>query len=316
MRIFLDGCGNHPVIKRLIPEWLALNVGCSKKPEGCDVQLSLIAIKNKHADLPVVLRLDGIYYDKATDYEGRNQRISDSHTVADAVIYQSEFCKKMCERYLAPRMPFALHKVIYNGMKRDWAGPHIEDKYFNIVVLANWRRHKRLPEIESVFWSYCSLNDNARLHVFGNTLDHVKDTHPFITYYGHCTEEQMASVFQKADASLHLSKKDCCPNSVVEAITAGVPVITTAACGGAVELCNIACGCHVVEEKDVPDPCYHYEDEYNRLHLATQYKLISILGALGDSANICAAVDHPKELTIEYMAREYLKVLREVQYGL
>jgi len=312
MRIFLDNCASHWIVERLIPEWQALNVGVSTRPEGCDVQLSLIAVRTK-TNLPTVLRLDGVYYDKATDYDKRNARISEAHSTADAVIYQSHFCKGMCERYLHSRKPGASGRVIYNGVRRDWTGPHKRSKYFNVVVSARWRRHKRLPEIERVFWEFCGTRQDVRLHVFGDTLEHKWDTHSFIMYYGHCTEERMALVFAKANVMLHLSKKDCCPNSVVEAIGAGVPVVATAACGGTVELCSMTKGCYVAEEEDTPDPCCHYTDEYNAMPERTEKDLITGLTAIEMNRRIgFGRVQQPEELTIDYMAREYLKVFREV----
>ncbi len=311
MKIFLDGCESHWIVKRLIPEWEVLGVGVSNAPKGCDVQLSLIAITSKRTGLPMVLRLDGVYYDKATDYKVRNERISNSHTVADAIIYQSEFCKIMCWRYLTPTRLDALRRIIYNGVRRDWAGVHEDKGFFDIVVSARWRRHKRLPEIEEVFWEYCKSNDKARLHVFGDTLEHERNNHPFITYYGHCAEEQMVPVFARASAMLHLSKKDCCPNSVVEAIAAGVPTITTSACGGTVELCRMTKGCFVVSESGTTAPCYPYTDEYNAL--SDNVRKGIVFGLEWIKRKVIGGVKQPEELTIEHMAREYLKVFREVQ---
>ena len=308
MRIFLDGCGTHVSVQRMIPEWENMGVGVDEKPDGCDVQLSLVR-RRKETGLPLVLRIDGIYYNTDIDYAVKNVSISEAHASAAAVIYQSEFCRGMCERYLAPRKEEAKTHVIYNGITPHWCGPHKGDDNFNIVVSAIWRRHKRLREIEKVFWRFTNMRPNTRLHVFGDLLENKPDTHPHIYYYGQCTEAQMSRVFQMADVSIHLSKKDCSPYTVVEAIAAGVPVLTTSACGGAAEMCEMTKGCMVVKEDDSPDPCAHYSDEYNSLSGG----VINHLNAMLEYTRITRQrVIPPKQLGITEMAERYIQAMKEV----
>ncbi|GAH23256.1 unnamed protein product, partial [marine sediment metagenome] len=44
MRVFLDNCIRHISIQRMLPHWFKMGVEWSMKPDGCDVQLSLIRI--------------------------------------------------------------------------------------------------------------------------------------------------------------------------------------------------------------------------------------------------------------------------------
>ena len=76
----------------------------------------------------------------------------------------------------------------------------------------------------------------------------------------------MKDVFRLSDVSIQLSKKDSCPNSVVETIGAGIPTITTNTCGGATEMCNLTAGCMVVDGDGLyedTEPCKPYSDSYN-----------------------------------------------------
>ena len=125
-----------------------------------NVQLSVIKINNY--GLPTVLRLDGIYYDKADNYKQRNSEISKSHKNANAIIYQSLFSKKMCEKYLAKRLT-KVFDVIHNGIE-VW--PQMEEHNdINIVSCAKWRRPKRIPELISIFKRFQLYYPNSKLHI-------------------------------------------------------------------------------------------------------------------------------------------------------
>ena len=311
MNIFLDGCKNHIAIQRMLPHWRGRDVLWYEDPSKCDVQLSLIRIKTETA-LPTVLRLDGIYYDLNTNYIKRNLKICTSHSKADAVIYQSEYCKGMCEKYLSARKEDANSFVIYNGINKEWCGRHNLHSGINIIVVAHWRRHKRLKEIIDVFKEVWRDNKEIRLLVIGDLADNKEVTHPGIKYYHHINYDTtlFANLFTISDLSIHLSMKDCSPNSVVEAIGAGIPVITTSACGGATEMCNMVKGCYAVYERERSDPCPHYTNVYNMLEYETKKELIALLNELVRKKQ---RVKQPKELSAEYMADKYLRVFRGVR---
>lgn len=315
MKIFLDNCINHIAIQRMLPYWKSLGCKWSETTNKCVVQLSCIKVYRK-TGLPLVFRVDGVYYDRATDYKKRNEKLNVGHSAADAVIYQSNFGMRMCEEYLTPRKGYSgersLAYIIHNGIDWEWCGPHTADGYFNIIVVAKWRRHKRLIEILKIFEMYKPLNPDARLHVIGDTGNNKIIHDPDIFYYGHLDNEQMKPIFAKGDASIHLSKKDCCPNTVVETIGGGIPVITTTACGGTAELCKLTGGCAIVTsefEKDSVEPCFNYSDEYNEVHYDVETVIIKVLHTVY-KMDIRAV--QPKELEAQHMANKYIEVFKEV----
>lgn len=321
MRIFLDNCVNHIVIQRMLPYWKKWGHSIIAKLNGIkpDVQLSNVKV-NVRGDWPLVFRVDGVYYDKATDYMARNEKLNVGHSTADAIIYQSMFGLQMCERYLQQRKGergkgASSANIIYNGVEPNWCGVRDEKDAsdFNILVSARWRRHKRLLEIFKIFDIYRTFNRNVYLHVLGDISKESALMHdPTIIYYGHLTEKQMVAVFKKAHVFLHLSKKDCCPNSVIEALGAEVPVITTSACGGTVEICQMSIGGFVVEselEKESVEPCCPYTDEYNYLHPAVMDKIYEIFKFLRYN-EVYAQLG--EQLHIEYTARRYIEVMKGV----
>lgn len=314
MKIFIeDNAWGHVVTRRMIPVWESMGHTLRRKAKGCHVQLSFIRIREKKTKLPKVVRFDGVYYDLDTEYRDRNATISAAHGRADAIIYQSRTAEAMCRRYLENPKACALSAVIYNGIEPDWCGRHIAEHkgLFNVVVSAKWRRHKRLKETIDVFLRCLPSMPEARLHIFGMLHDNKRVRHPAIKYYGMVNRKSiMRGILMRSDLSIHLSKRDCCPNSVVEAIGAGIPVITTSACGGAAEMCAMTPGCVVCEgDKDSHKPCYPYRDAYNMLSKGLSRNLVNaILQVYGDRRRVIL----PRELNIEHMAEEYARVMREV----
>ena len=77
---------------------------------SADVQLSFIQAINDHDKL--VLRLDGIYFNSEQDWKNLNQPIKSAYDLAKTVIFQSEFNKKLSEKYFGKHSSSC---VIHNG---------------------------------------------------------------------------------------------------------------------------------------------------------------------------------------------------------
>jgi len=311
MRVLLDNIEGHIVIQRMLPYWKSwghsVTTRLSDKP---DVQLCGVRI-GVQSTLPKVLRLDGIYYNSAENYAGRNVEISQSHQVADAIIYQSAYSKTLIEKLLKPRKPSAKFDVIYNGIDPDWAGEPVEHPGINITVTSKWRRHKRLKEIIELFIEY-NKKYPARLNIFGKMHDNKEVKHSNICYYGHVDRDKMIKFFQRTDFSIHLSKRDACPNSVVEYIGAGIPVITTNNCGGSTEMAQLAQGCIIVDgdgQYTDTNPVPHYGEQWNVLPDSVRDGLLNAMYELTENKR---KVMLPIQLTSEYMAMKYISLMKEI----
>jgi glycosyltransferase involved in cell wall biosynthesis len=311
MKIFVDG-SKRAAVSRMFPIWNKLGHKVVNDPKDADVQLSVVEIKVKQ-NLPTVLRLNGVYYDKADNYNMRNVNIGKSHSTADAVVYQSNLSRKMCEKYLTKRET-ETYDVIYNGVNSaDW-GVIKKHKGINVVSCAKWRRFKRLPELVEIFKKFSSKRKGAVLHIIGPMgtgaekieLDNV-------IYHGRLNDEQIKKIYKTADVYLHLAKKDSCPSSVVEAIGAGIPVITINTCGGATELCKLTKGCVIIEgEQESFEPDYIYRDEYNKVTREVRDGIIRAMIKVVDNKR---RVVLPAELSIEHVAKSYLYIMSKTIEG-
>ena len=307
LKIFVDG-STRSAVNRMFPIWRALGHEIVTRPKEANVQLSVIKISN-NSGLPTVLRLDGVYYDLADDYTSRNAVLSKAHAVADAVIYQSETSRKMCEKYLSKRKS-NIFEVIHNGIDENQFG-FKKHEGINIVTCAKWRRWKRLPETIEIFKKFLSKRKYAKLHVIGPMSRGTREI-PYknVIYHGRMDFDQIKQVYKTADVYLHLAKKDSCPSSVVEAIGAGIPVITTNACGGATEMCKLTEGCIVIEGDQYSfEPDYIYQDKYNTVSKEVRDAIVRAIIKIEDDGR---RVKIPKTLTIEYAAEQYLNVMKRI----
>lgn len=308
MKIFIDG-SIRSAVNRMFKVWKNLGHNIVKKYENADIQLSSVKIIKK-SKVPIILRLDGIYYNQDDNYRRRNSIISRSHNKADAIIYQSNISKKMCEKYLSKRKT-KIFKIIHNGIDpSDWNNP-LEHSDINIVSCGKWRRPKRLQEIIKIFIKYLKYHPDAKLHIIGpmNRGSYIIK-HPRIIYYGNINYNKMKKIYSNMDIYLHLCKKDSCPSTVIESIASGIPVITTNLCGGATEICRLTKGCDIIYEGvESLEPDYIYRDVYNKLPLETEKNIIKNMIKITKNKT---RVVLPEILTIESVAKQYLEVMKEI----
>tara|TARA_Y100001973_G_C5193498_1_gene332571 strand:+ start:705 stop:1601 length:897 start_codon:yes stop_codon:yes gene_type:complete len=200
-----------------------------------DVDLCFIeSFKAKHNN-PMVLRLDGIYFNTMQDYNFQNRNIRLSYERADGVIIQSEFDKKLIFEY------FGEHRnatVIRNGADTEFIKriqPALNTRFDKIWSCASyWRPHKRLDENIKYFLEHSGKNDC--LFVAGTIPpEHERFEDGRILYTGELDLEHLLKLYKTSDYFVHLAWLDHCPNVVVDAKAAGCKIICSSA-GGTSEI--------------------------------------------------------------------------------
>ena len=177
-----------------------------------------------------LLRLDGLYFDSENpDCDRLNFPIFRCYEAYDKIIFQSNFSKKMYEAFTGVKKENA---IIYNGVPpsfnpnavASFADPRAADYEKVCITSASWRRHKRLEELVEAFKSP-KLKNTCLLVLDGkdyNTGMEIPDNVFMCPKYPHWV---LPSLYVAADAMLFISWLDCCPNTVVEALACGVPVM-------------------------------------------------------------------------------------------
>jgi len=231
-----------------------------------NISLNLVfSQKTKFKSAKRVVRLDGIWHNLDQPYKKMNDPISKSINDCDGVVYQTLFCKKVSDKYIGKSS--AKLEVIYNG-----ADPLFYDNIIPakrkakncFITYARWRPQKRLRDAIKSFLM-ADIEDSI-LYVAGDiskcgipkTVLKKYFSKSNIEYLGHVNQYILASYLKICKASIHLSWIDWCPNSVVEAICCGIPVITNNV-GGTQEIVRLSGGivCDIDAKWDL-SPCKLY----------------------------------------------------------
>ncbi len=274
MKIFMGknidspGTGKGFFIQRLARELSRYpDVEITRDPANPhDIALHISKIKISTASKKDIVRIDGCIMDITKNYKKVNKAFRKTFNKADGVIYQTNFCKEACNRFIGK--PTCETDTIFNGADTSYASsipPANKESSSVFITASRWRPQKRLKDIVETFL-LADINDSI-LYVAGDLsksgisskwrkryLNNSKK----VRYLGVLSQEQLSSYLKISNAFIHLSWIDWCPNSVVEAISAGVPVICNNV-GGTQELVSPSGG--IVCDIDKPynlKPCDLY----------------------------------------------------------
>lgn len=227
---------------RLAKQLSNLDVQITTPDQPHDIALHFTKIKTETKAKYNVIRYDGVYHNTAQDYKTMNRSMSKFLEQVDGVIYQSQFGKAMCDKYLGTYDgPTA---IVFNGADPQ----HYDDidqaqspYVHNILAASRWRPHKRLRTIiesflladikDSCLWVAGELKDSG---LKPSEITKYKSK-PNIQFLDRITQQQMSKYLKLCQTALHLCWFDCCPNSVVEAISAKCAVVSNNV-GGTPEL--------------------------------------------------------------------------------
>lgn len=314
IKVFMGGSGGGPgVFMRRLLAYMKEHHGIKVVESGHDLYFSSVWRGPGGKANPAnpsdrrsrsIHRADGVYFDTLkSGGTGMNKRIGLSINRSTGVVYQSRFSKDMCKSIAKARNGNC--KIIYNGMDSSVYNRVSVDKlgYDKLLVAcATWRPLKRPLAIAKGFLK--ANVSNAGLVMIGpiESRDKVRD--PRIHYVGKCKTEDTLSFYKSADAVIHISRMDACPNVVVEALCAGVPVIGNNV-GGTAELIKDD-GVIVDIDPVMPKPYKRFE---MRKPESVNKRLIAqgIHDCLGKKWDI-----HRPELEMSFCADQYYDFFKQV----
>ena len=262
-RVFYGGARSGNVggplvkVKRLreyFPEhrWDYNLVYClSNAPYLPDMALALL----RRRDVPVVHNQNGVFYGGwyAGDWQAQNARMARSYHAAAHVFWQSEFCRRCADEFLGPRAGSG--EILFNAIDtrhfRPLARPANDRFTFLLSGKIDVHLHYRLESTIAGLAAARAKGLDARLVIAGwvaepsraraiaqadglGVADHV-------TFTGAYTQEAAPAVYGAADAYVMTKHNDPCPNTVLEAMACGLPVLYSAS-GGVPELVGAEAG--------------------------------------------------------------------------
>ena len=207
----------------------------------------------KKKSIPIVLNQNGVFYpgwyDK--DWKSKNKEMSIYYKYADYVFWQSNFCKKSANKFLGLRDGSG--EVLYNAVDTDYFLPKKRNKTnrFSFLMTGNFSE-KSLYTIENTIQGLAfsrKLGLDSDLYIAGwsekpSTIFEIAKRYNIsknIFYLGYYNQNEAPKIYQSADAFVSTKYLDPCPNSVIEALSCGLPVLYSAS-GGTPELVDSKSG--------------------------------------------------------------------------
>lgn len=214
----------------------------------------------------IIQRLDGVFYDpQKSDYDRvRNADLETVyHELADTIVFQSEYSRLQCEHFLGKSKHAKQSCVILNGTdlqrfvpssKGDSTG---KDR-IRFITVGNFRDPEMLKPI---LIALDALDREFELEIAGpiqtEFLAMVK-SRPYARTLGPLNHEALAERLGAADVFLFSFLNPNCPNAVIEAIAAGLPVVSFDS-GAMRELCEF--NLELLAPVKAIDPVIHKRSE-------------------------------------------------------
>lgn len=236
-------------------------VTLSDQPSA-DVEFCLIQ-QQVHKVKPMVLRLDGIYFNSEQDFNQQNAPIKFSYENADAVIFQSNFNKKLTEYWFGPhKNSHIIHNAADASLIKRVNGNFWNRKFTSDVEVwscaSNWRPHKRLKDNVRYFKEFAP--ENAVFAIAGGLgMDEAKEIINMddrVNLLGDLDYASLLALYKRSSTFVHLAYLDHCPNVVVDAQASGCNIVCSSS-GGTKEI--VTKGTVVLEEDWDMTPCALYK---------------------------------------------------------
>lgn len=220
----------------------------SNAPYLPDYALALLKARR----VPIVHNQNGVFYGAwyAGDWRAQNRRMARSYHAADWVFYQSEFCRRAAERFLGARGGPA--EILYNAVDTAVFTPalahaELSRDRFRFLITGKIDRHLYY-RLESAIAGLRLARDSgldacvivagwvdAEARLRAEDMAKTLGLGGMVTFTGAYTQQQAPQIYRNADAYVMTKHKDPCPNTVLEALAAGLPVLYSDS-GGVPEL--------------------------------------------------------------------------------
>ncbi len=170
--------------------------------------------------------------------------------IADYVFYQSKFCQYAADLFLGKRNGES--EILYNAVDTELFRPNkissLKNKDpFTFLITGQINKHL-FYRIESTIRGMAiaiSEGLNAKLIIAGGLDDHtIKRSSALaeelkisnnVTFFGAYSQNEAPSIYNSANAYVMTKHNDPCPNTVIEALSCGLPVLYSSS-GGVPEL--------------------------------------------------------------------------------
>lgn len=223
----------------------------------------------KRQNIPIVLNQNGVYYGAwyDGDWRAKNREMARAWHLADYVFCQSEFCFFCAEKYLGKRK--GRTEVLFNAvdLNRFYPVSSKEKREYTTFLLTGKIDNHLYYRLDVTLKSFALAQAkglNGMLRISGWIADGA--LHQMMDLVGElgiadrvvCTgaysQEEAPSVYQSSDVYVMLKHNDPCPNTVLEAMACGLPVLYSQS-GGVPELVPSGAGIGISVRQSFNETC-------------------------------------------------------------
>jgi glycosyltransferase involved in cell wall biosynthesis len=234
IQFFHSKHGGPSVFMRRLRHYLVDHYDVKVTDKNPDLYLSAVWRGNPPKGVKVIHRVDNCYFDKLNKDRIRfNNKIKNAIKKADGVIYQSTFSLGMCNKILGVRG--SKIATIHNGFDQSICSniaPFRHKHKHLFVACALWRPIKRPQAIMRAFIK--AEIPNSALVMIGDGIK-KRPSNSNIICTGKLKPRETYQYYKAATAIVHISRMESCPNSVIEGLSFGKPIVCNNA-GGTKEI--------------------------------------------------------------------------------
>jgi glycosyltransferase involved in cell wall biosynthesis len=198
--------------------------------------------KARRRSVKVICHTNSVYHPAyRKNYVELNSPIAEVHALADYVVYGSQHAKRGANRYLGPTP--GPHSIIYNAVDtshfRPIEGAYSSHRFSVLAVGLHYIRHRLEPLIRAMPY-VLKKYPGARLVIAGplRSGEGVFDCGPetirsiisdvrlgAVDFIPAFTQQEAPEIYAQGDVLVHLKHMDWTPNTVIEAMACGLPVV-------------------------------------------------------------------------------------------
>ncbi len=209
----------------------------------------------KRRGVPIVTNQNGVFYAAwyGGDWRAKNAEMAHAYHLADHVFWQSEFCRACADRFLGERA--GPGEILYNAVDTKHFSPAgtRPDRPLTFLVTGKFGGDL-FYRIDATLAGLAAARDaglDAHLRIAGwmapsvssRTTDRIANLglSNCVDVTGPYDQTNAPNVYRSADAYIMLKHNDPCPNTVLEALACGLPIVYSAS-GGVPELVGDTAG--------------------------------------------------------------------------
>jgi len=231
--------GPQSFLQNLHDHLIAVNYPYSEQIEGCKaiffpIEYDILQLKElKKKGIKIIQRLDGVYYPTkhGDNYINLNQNIRDIYlNYSDFVVFQSEYSRKQCFKVLGS-IAQSKYQIIHNGVKKPTFPSSSYNKLettdkIKFITTGNFRNADMIEPVVKAFDMLAS-SMAFELHIVGPINENLKPLlyKAYINHHDNKTLAEVGEILRTCHAFIYSHLNPPCPNSVLEAISCGLPVV-------------------------------------------------------------------------------------------